>query len=58
MKITSIKPNFFDTVYSDAMEPLVFAILKSVTPEDVEVVLYDDRRHTSRPVPHRWDTGK
>lgn len=43
MKITFIKPNFYDTVSSDTMEPLVFAILKSLTPENIEVVLYDDR---------------
>jgi hypothetical protein len=28
---------------SDAMQPLVFAILRALTPPDVEVVVYDER---------------
>ena len=36
MKITFIRPNLYDDRSSDAMEPLCFAILKSLTPDDVE----------------------
>ena len=43
MKITFIRPNLFDDRSSDAMEPLCFAILKSLTPDDVDVELFDER---------------
>lgn len=43
MKITLIRPNIFNKRSSDAMEPLCFAILKSLTPPDVETVFYDER---------------
>lgn len=43
MKITFVRPNLFDMRSSDAMEPLVFAILAGLTPPDVETVLYDER---------------
>jgi radical SAM superfamily enzyme YgiQ (UPF0313 family) len=43
MKITLIRPNIHPHRSSDAMEPLCFAILKSLTPGDVETVLYDER---------------
>ena len=43
MKITFIKPNLFPGRSYDAMTPLCFAILKSLTPADVETVLYDER---------------
>ncbi|MEM7029364.1 MAG: radical SAM protein [Chloroflexota bacterium] len=43
MKITFIRPNMNDRRSSDAMEPLVFAILAGLTPSDVETVLYDER---------------
>ncbi|MBW3540596.1 MAG: B12-binding domain-containing radical SAM protein [Planctomycetes bacterium] len=46
MKITFIRPNMFLKRSSDAMEPLCFAILKSLTPPDVETVLYDERLET------------
>jgi radical SAM superfamily enzyme YgiQ (UPF0313 family) len=42
-KITFIRPNMSDMRSSDAMEPMVFAILASRTPPDIEVVLHDDR---------------
>ncbi|MCA9215084.1 MAG: B12-binding domain-containing radical SAM protein [Planctomycetales bacterium] len=41
--ITFIRPNMFDRRSSDAMEPLCFAILKSLTPRDVETKFYDER---------------
>ena len=43
MKILLIRPNLADRRSSDAMQPLVFAILKSLTPPDDEVALYDER---------------
>ncbi|WP_242094708.1 B12-binding domain-containing radical SAM protein [Aestuariivivens sediminicola] len=48
MKITLIKPKLGhskDGAYRDraVMEPLVMAILKALTPDDVEVVFFDDR---------------
>lgn len=35
MKITFIRPNLFDGRSFDAMQPLCFAILRSLTPADV-----------------------
>ena len=43
VKITFIRPNMWDMRSSDAMEPLVFAILAGLTPPEVEIVLYDER---------------
>jgi radical SAM superfamily enzyme YgiQ (UPF0313 family) len=43
MRITFIRPNLRDARSSDAMEPLSFAILKGLTPPDVETKLYDQR---------------
>lgn len=48
MKITLIKPNIGkkgDNLYVDEgrMEPLQLGILAALTPEDVKVVMYDDR---------------
>lgn len=43
MIIHFIRPNMRDVRSSDAMEPLCFAILKSLTPKDVETRLYDER---------------
>ena len=43
MKVTFVRPNLFEERSSDAMHPLCFAILKSLTPSDVETKLYDER---------------
>lgn len=43
MQITFIRPNMYDERSSDAMEPLCFAILKSLTPSDVDISFYDER---------------
>lgn len=43
MKITFIRPNLSARRSSDALEPLCFAILKGLTPPDVETVLFDER---------------
>jgi len=43
MKVRFIRPNLYDDRSSDAMEPLCFAILKSLTPDDVETSFYDER---------------
>ena len=53
VKITFIRPNLFDDRSSDAMEPLCFAILKSLTPDDVAVELLDERLE---PLPFDIDT--
>ena len=43
MRIAFVRPNLHDGRSSDAMQPLVFAVLKSLTPPDVETVLHDER---------------
>ena len=43
MKITFIYPNFADIRSWDAMQPLVFGILSTLTPPGIERVLYDER---------------
>src|SRR5215472_13593610 len=43
MKITFIRPNLFDGRSFDAMQPLCFAILRSLTPADVTTTFYDER---------------
>lgn len=43
MKVTFIRPNLYDDRSSDAMEPLCFAILKSLTPDNIETTFYDER---------------
>jgi len=43
MHITFIRPNMTTMRSSDALEPLVFAILAGLTPAEYETVLYDDR---------------
>jgi radical SAM superfamily enzyme YgiQ (UPF0313 family) len=43
MKVTFIRPNLYDDRSSDAMEPLCFAILKSLTPSEIETSFYDER---------------
>ena len=53
VKITFIRPNLYDDRSSDAMEPLCFAILKSLTPDDVDVELFDERLE---PLPFDIDT--
>ena len=43
MKVTFVHPDVMATRSSDAMEPLVFALLAAQTPPHVETVLYDER---------------
>ena len=43
VKITFVRPNMHPERSSDAMEPLCFAVLKSLTPPDIETVLCDER---------------
>ncbi len=43
MKITLIRPNLCAGRSGDAMEPLGLAILKALTPPEVEVTCFDDR---------------
>ena len=53
MRITFIRPNFCDARSTDAMEPIVFAILAALTPAGVEVSLVDERLE---PVPYDQPT--
>jgi len=53
MKVTFIYPHLMDTRSSDAMEPLVFAILAGLTPPDVELDFLDERL---KPVPDDHET--
>lgn len=43
VKITFVRPNMHSGRSGDAMQPLVFAVLRALTPRDVECVLYDER---------------
>lgn len=43
MRITFVRPNLYRGRSGDAMQPLAFALLKSLTPPDVELLLYDER---------------
>lgn len=43
MRVTFVRPNLYDDRSSDAMEPLCFAVLKSLTPPEVETSLFDER---------------
>lgn len=49
MRITFIRPNMYDDRSSDAMEPLCFAILKSLTSDEHDVRFYDERLE---PIPY------
>ena len=53
MKITFIRPNIYPGRSRDAMHPLCFAILKSLTPNDVETAFYDERLEE---IPYDEDT--
>jgi radical SAM superfamily enzyme YgiQ (UPF0313 family) len=52
MKIAFVRPHLIDARSSDAMEPLVFAILAALTPPDVELVFFDERLE---PLPEHLD---
>lgn len=43
MKIAFIRPSMFGEKSKDAMIPLVFSIIKPLTPEDVDIEFYDER---------------
>lgn len=43
MRITFLRPNLYDGRSRDAMHPLCFAILKGLTPPDVDTRFYDER---------------
>ena len=53
MRITFIYPHLMDTRSSDAMGPLVFAILAGLTPPQVELDFLDERLE---PIPGDHDT--
>ena len=43
VKVSFVRPNLGDWRSHDAMEPLAFAVLKGVTPPDVQCELWDER---------------
>lgn len=43
MRIAFINPNFSNHRSRDAMQPLAFAILKALTPPEIDTVLFDER---------------
>lgn len=43
MKITFIRLNMFEHISSDAMKPLLFGIIKSLTPAEYEIDFIDER---------------
>lgn len=43
MKITFIRLNMFEHISSDAMKPLLFGIIKSLTPEEFDIDFIDER---------------
>ncbi|MEJ2111902.1 MAG: cobalamin-dependent protein [Acidobacteriota bacterium] len=43
MKITFIRPRMMPGIAGDALEPLGFGILAGLTPDEVELKLYDER---------------
>lgn len=44
MKIAFVVPNMFETRAFDAIEPLVFSILAARTPDDIDIVFWDERK--------------
>lgn len=43
MKITFIRVNMFERISSDAMKPILFGIIKSLTPAEFEIEFLDER---------------
>lgn len=43
MKITLIRPSIIEERTFDAMEPLAMAVLKGLTPPQIELALHDER---------------
>ncbi len=48
MKITLVRPGMTDDRSSDAMQPLAFAVLAGLTPDDVDIELLDERLEAVR----------
>ena len=53
MKITFIRLNMFEHISSDAMKPLLFEIIKGLTPAEHEIEFIDER---VEPLPARIDS--
>lgn len=53
MKITLIRPNMFNTISSDAMQPLAIAVISSLIPKNIDVEFFDDRIES---LPDKFDT--
>ena len=43
MKIAVIRLNMFEHISSDAMKPILFGILKGLTPERFQIDFFDER---------------
>jgi len=43
VNITFIKPSMFGSYSKDAMYPLIFAIVKAITPKNIKISFYDER---------------
>ncbi len=43
MVLALINPNFYDARSSDAIQPLVYAVLKALTPPGIKTVFHDER---------------
>lgn len=54
MKVTFIRPNLYDIRSSDALQPLVFSILKGLTPDDIACEFFDERLEEI-PTDHQTD---
>lgn len=53
MKITFIRLNMFEHISSDAMKPILFGIIKSLTPKKHEITFLDER---AEKLPERIDS--
>lgn len=53
MKITFIRLNMFEHISSDAMKPILFGIIKGLTPPEHEIVFLDER---TEKLPERIDS--
>lgn len=52
MKIAFIRPSMLGGQSKDGMTPLIFAIIKPLTPPDIDIVFYDER---VEPLPENFD---
>ena len=46
MKIAFIRVNMFEHIATDAMKPILFGIIRALTPPVHEITFYDERTET------------